>query len=100
MSSPRSSSFRLRNVLAKVSIIAILLTASIQVIASCQDLKNQGFEMYSLCGANFDSQGNYINSTCRLGDPPEPGHNGATACQNSAEGCTGTTCQWDPPLWD
>lgn len=95
-----SRRIRLRILLAKLSLVSILFTASIEVMASCQNLEKQGFETYSICGANFDSQGNYVSSTCRLGDPPEPGHNGATACQNSAEGCTGTTCQWDPPLWN
>lgn len=100
MSSPSITPLRLRILLAKLALVAILLTASIEVMASCQNLEKNGFEIYSLCGANFDGQGNYVSSTCRLGDPPEGGNNGATACKGVAEGCTGTSCQWDPPLFN
>jgi hypothetical protein len=45
------------------------------VLASCQNLENQGFEVFSVCGAIFDGQGNYVDSNCSLGDPPTPGQN-------------------------
>jgi hypothetical protein len=100
MSSPRLSTLRLRTVFAKLSLIAILLTASIEVMASCQSLESQGFEIFSICAATFDSQGNYVDSNCALGDPPMPGQNYYNACLEAAAGCTGTACTYDPPIFD
>ena len=100
MSSPTISTLRLRTVFAKLSLIAILLTASIEVMASCQNLEKQGFEVFAICGANFDENGNYVFSTCRQGDPPTPGQNTYNACQNAVDGCTGTACTYDPPIFD
>lgn len=94
------SSLSIRTVLAKLSVIAILLTASIEVIASCQNLEKSGFEIFSICGANFDGNGNYISSTCRDGDPPQYGQNTYNACQNAVDGCTGTACTYDPPIFN
>lgn len=99
MSSPPISTLRLRTVFAKLSLIAILLTASIEVMASCQNLEKQGFEVFSICAAIFDGQGNYVDSNCAPGDPPMPGHNNYTACLEAVAGCTGTTCSFDPPIF-
>jgi hypothetical protein len=100
MSSPSISTLQLRTVFAKLSLIAILLTASTEVMASCQDLKVQGFEIFSICSAIFDGQGNYVDSNCSLGDPPTPGQNYYNACLESVDGCTGTACSFDPPIFN
>ena len=94
------SSPSFRTVLAKLSLVAVLLTASIEVMASCQNLEKQGFEIFSICGANFDANGNYVSSTCRAGDPPQYGQNTYNACKNAADGCTGTACTFDPPIFN
>jgi hypothetical protein len=88
----------LRTVLIKLSVLLVLLTCSVQVFASCQSLEAGGWEVFSICGANFDSQGNYVDSTCRLGDPPEPGQTSFNACLGAPAvgGCSGTACAWDP----
>lgn len=100
MSSPTISTLRLRTVFAKLSLIAILLTASIEVMASCQNLAKQGFEIFSMCVATFDNHGNYVDSNCTQGDPPTPGQNYYNACQEAVDGCTGTACSYDPPIFD
>lgn len=63
-------------------------------------VEGQGFEVFSICGAIFDSQGNYVDSNCSLGDPPMPGQNYYTACLESVNGCTGTACTYDPPIFN
>lgn len=100
MSSPSLNTLRLRTVFAKLSLIAILLVTSIEVMASCQNLNKHGFEVFSVCGAIFDGQGNYVDSNCSLADPPAFGQNSYNACLESVDGCTGTACSFDPPIFE
>ena len=83
--------------LIKLSIIVILLTCSVRVLASCQSSAAGGWEIFSICEANFDSQGNYVNSSCNLGPPPEPSQSSVNMCMAapSVGGCSGSACSYD-----
>ena len=92
------SSLARHPVLLKLSIIAILLTCSVRVLAGCHADAAAGWEIFSICEANFDSQGNYVNSTCNLGPPPEPGQSSVNMCMAapSVGGCSGSACSYAP----
>lgn len=83
-------------ILIKVSIIAVLLTCSVQVFASCQSSESAGWEIFSICEANFDSKGNYVNSSCKLGPPPEMNQSSVNMCKPAPDvgGCSGSACSY------
>jgi hypothetical protein len=92
-------SSRVRNQLViKVSIIIVLLTCSLRVFAGCQQDAAAGWEVFSICEANFDSNGNYVNSTCNLGPPPEPSQSSINMCMAApgVGGCSGSACTYGP----
>src|SRR6185503_3775664 len=83
--------------LIKISIILILLTCSVKVLAGCKADQSGGWEIFSICEANFDEQGNYINSTCNMGPPPSSTQTSINMCKSAPEvgGCSGSACTWD-----
>ena len=86
--------------LIKISIIIILLTCSVRVLAGCRADQSGGWEIFSICEPNFDEEGNYVNSTCNIGPPPSPGQTSMNMCKPAPEvgGCSGSACTWDGPL--
>lgn len=82
--------------LIKLLIVGILLTCSVRVLASCQGSASEGWEVFSICEANFDSQGNYVNSSCNLGPPPEPSQSSVNMCKPAPDvgGCSGSACSY------
>src|SRR5919205_3267668 len=98
--SARVSSLTGNHALAKLSIILILLTCSARVLAGCSGDQAAGWEIFSICEANFDGNGNYVNSTCNMGPPPEASQTSMNMCMAapSAGGCSGSACTWDKPL--
>ena len=88
--------------LVKLFTVVVLLTCSIRVLAGCQDAQAGGWEIFSICEANFDSGGNYVNSSCNLGPPPGAGQSSMNMCMAapSVGGCSGSACTWDGPLND
>jgi len=47
-----------------------------------------------------DGNGNYVNSTCNTGPPPEASQTSMNMCMAapSVGGCSGSACTWDGPL--
>lgn len=82
--------------LIKLLIIVILLTCSVRVLAGCQGSESEGWEIFSICEATFDSHGNYVNSRCNLGPAPEPGQTSVNMCKAAPEvgGCSGSACSY------
>ncbi len=93
----RSSRTRYQ-ILIKGSIILVLLMCSLRVFAGCQQDAAAGWEIFSICEANFDSQGNYVNSTCKLGPPPEFNQTSVNMCMAApgVGGCSGSACTYGP----
>lgn len=100
--SVRISSLTRSHAFSKFSIILILLACSARVLAGCSADQSAGWEIFSLCEANFDGGGNYVNSSCHMGDPPGPGQTSMNMClpAPSVGGCSGSACTWDGPLND
>jgi hypothetical protein len=98
--SARVSSLTGSHALGKFSIILILLACSARVLAGCRADQAGGWEIYSICEANFDGNGNYVNSTCNMGPPPEASQTSMNMCMAapSVGGCSGSACTWDGPL--
>ena len=88
------------NVLIKVGLLVILLTCSMEILAGCRADQAGGWNVFTLCGANFDSQGNYVNSTCQDAGPPTGSETVFDMCMPAAAvgGCSGSLCVWDGPL--
>jgi hypothetical protein len=84
--------------LIKISIILILLACSVRVLAGCRADQSGGWEIFSICEANFDEHGNYVNSTCNMGPPPSASQTSMNMCKSAPEGCSGSACSWDGPL--
>lgn len=82
--------------LIKLLIVGILLTCSVRVLASCQGSESEGWEIFSICEATFDSQGNYVSSRCNLGPAPEPSQTSVNMCKAAPEvgGCSGSACSY------
>lgn len=89
-----------RNIPIKLSIILVLLTCSVRVLAGCNASQAGGWEIFSICEANFDNNGNYVNSSCNIGPPPEPSQTSMNMClpDPSVGGCSGSACTWDGSL--
>jgi len=98
--SARVSSLTGSHALGKFSIILILLACSVRVLAGCSADQAAGWEIFSICEANFDGNGNYVNSTCNTGPPPEASQTSMNMCMSAASvgGCSGSACTWDKPL--
>lgn len=96
------SSLNRRSLLIKLSIIAILLTCSVRALAGCNADQLAGWQIFSICQANFDGHGQYVNSSCSMGDPPSGGQTSMNMCMPAASvgGCSGSACTWDGPLND
>ena len=97
MSENLTFSGRSRNhVLIKLSVIVILLACSVRVLANCQGSESAGWEIFSICEANFDSQGTYVNSSCKLGPPPEMSQTSVNMCKPAPDvgGCSGSACSY------
>lgn len=96
------SSLSRSSVLIKLSVIAILLTCSVRALAGCSTDQQAGWEIFSICQANFDGHGQYVNSTCTIGDPPSGSQTSMNMCMPAASvgGCSGSACTWDAPLND
>jgi len=88
------------HVLIKFSIILILLTCSVKVWASCSQAHAQGWEIFSICEASFDGDGNYVGSYCNMGPPPSESQTSIPMCKQAPEvrGCSGSACTYDRPL--
>jgi hypothetical protein len=94
------SSLTRTSLLIKVGLVAILLTCSLKVLAGCRADKAAGWEMFAICAANFDNNGNYVNSSCHDA-PPAGGESSLNTCmENGAGGCSGSACTWDGPLYE
>jgi hypothetical protein len=90
------------HLLIKVGVLVVLLTYSVKVLAGCRADKAAGWEMFSICAANFDSNGEYVNSTCHDAGPPTGTETTLNMCLGAPAvgGCSGSTCTWDGPLYD
>jgi hypothetical protein len=88
------------HVLIKVGVLAILLTCSVKVLAGCRADKAAGWEMFAICAANFDSTGQYVDSSCHDAGPPSGSESTLNMCMGAPAvgGCTGSLCTWDGPL--
>ena len=86
--------------LIKLSIILILLTCSVKVLAGCSQAQAQGWEIFTICQAHFDGNGNYVGSFCDMGPPPSEGQTSIPMCRPAPEvgGCSGSACTYDRPL--
>jgi hypothetical protein len=85
----------------KVSILVLLLSCSVRVLAAgCRAAQSEGFEIFTICEANFDSQGQYVSSTCNMGPPPGESQTSMNMCMEQGPGCIGSACTWDGPLSD
>jgi len=93
LTSPRRSR---NHALIKLLIIVVLLTCSVRVLANCQGSDSAGWEVFSICEANFDSEGNYVNSSCKLGPPPESSQTSVNMCKPAPDvgGCSGSACSY------
>ena len=95
------SSRNRRQVLIKLSITLLLLTCSVKVLAGCSQDQAGGWELFSICQANFDSNGNYIGSDCDMSPPPEPSQISIPMCKPApgVGGCSGSACTYDRPMF-
>jgi hypothetical protein len=96
----KSQMFPQRNLVIKILIVLVLLGSSIQVLAGCRDAQAEGFSIFTICEANFNGQGQYVNSTCNMGPPPEASQTSMNMCMAQGAGCIGSACTWDGPLND
>src|SRR5215208_5041728 len=88
--------------LIKLAVVIVLLTCSMKVLAGCRADQAGGWSIFTICAANFDGNGQYVNSTCQDAGPPSGGESVLNMCMEakSVGGCSGSLCTWDGPLSD
>jgi hypothetical protein len=88
------------SLIIKVGVVGMLLTCSVKVLPGCRADKQAGWEIFAICAANFDNNGNYVNSSCHDA-PPAGGESSLNTCmEDGAGGCSGSACTWDGPLYE
>jgi hypothetical protein len=99
MSAGNQLKVSVQKLVVKLSVLLMLLIFSAQVIANCQSDQAQGWNIWTICAANFDAQGEYTGSTCQNTEPPNIGQNSANMCMavtlsDGRQGCTGSSCEF------
>lgn len=90
----------IRKLVTKVSVLLLLLTSALRILGSdCSSSQAAGWDLWMICEANFDPQGQYVDSSCHLADPPSGGQTTANMCKETTfsdgtRGCSGSVCTW------
>lgn len=94
----RKKPFIVRTLVKALCLLALIVAAQ-QVFAGCDEDRNNGWRIDSVCNAHFDWDGNFTGAFCDPDYNSDPNSPYAIECKQDYDGatavCYGSNCEFD-----